>query len=188
MKAQLSKLLPWWGKEGVLSVSPSLGKLPLPPVSFVSIFLLNRAQLDWQLQNKPTKLVLSQIISAGFLNTLLYTTRLFSEELTSEAMKVWPIPIATIHWGSRRRFSKVSRLFQTTKKGIFISDPATARNFLPKPHLLPWVERGGSCSSHPSDFFSPNELKEDVFAAVSLLAWSQLISLRKHQDNSLTIT
>ena len=188
MKAQLSKLLPWWGKEGVLSVSPSLGKLPLPPVSFVSIFLLNRAQLDWQLQNKPTKLVLSQIISAGFLNTLLYTTRLFSEELTSEAMKVWPIPIATIRWGSRRRFSKVSRLFQTTKKGIFISDPATARNFLPKPHLLPWVERGGSCSSHPSDFFSPNELKEDMFAAVSLLAWSQLISLRKHQDNSLTIT
>ena len=142
----------------------------MPPVSFVSIFLLNRAQLDWQLQNKPTKLVLSQIISAGFLNTLLYTTRLFSEELTSEAMKVWPIPIATIRWGSRRRFSKVSRLFQTTKKGIFISDPATARNFLPKPHLLPWVERGGSCSSHPSDFFSPNELKEDVFAAVSLLA------------------
>lgn len=152
MKAQLSKLLPWWGKEGVLSVSPSLGKLPLPPVSFVSIFLLNRAQLDWQLQNKPTKLVLSQIISAGFLNTLSYTTRLFSEELTSEAMKVWPIPIAAIRWGSRRRFSKVSRLFQTTKKGIFISDPATARNFLPKPHLLPWVEGGGSCSFSPFRF------------------------------------
>lgn len=69
----------------------------MPLVSFLSIFLLNRTQLNWQLQNKPTKLVLSQIISADFLNTLLYTTSLFSEELTSEAMKVWSIPIASIH-------------------------------------------------------------------------------------------
>lgn len=151
MKAQLRKLLPWWGKEGFLSVSPSLGKFTLPPVSFLSIFLLNRAQLDWQLQNKPTKLVLSQIISAGFLDTLLYTTRLFSEELTSEAMKVWSIPIASIHWVSRR-FSKISRLFQTTKESLFISDPATARIFLPKPHLLPWVGGGGSCSFSPFRF------------------------------------
>ena len=62
---------------------------------FEHFFLLNGAQLDWQLQNKPTKVVLSRVISAGFLNTLLYTTRLFSEELTSEAMKVGPIPMCS---------------------------------------------------------------------------------------------
>lgn len=154
MKARLSKLLPWWEKEGVLSVSPSLGKLALPPVSFLSIFLLNRAHLDWQLQNKPTKLVLSQIISAGFLNILLYTTRLFSEELTSEAMKVWPIPIAAIHWGSRRRFSKVSRFFKLPRKAFSSQILPQPGFFFPSLTFSPGLRVGAATHSHPSDFLS----------------------------------
>lgn len=153
MKAQLRKLLPWWGKEGFLSVSPSLGKFTLPPVSFLSIFLLNRAQLDWQLQNKPTKLVLSQIISAGFLDTLLYTTRLFSEELT---LRQWKFGLFQSHpfteWaeGSQRSVD----FFKLPRKAFSSQILPQPGFFFPSLTFSPGLGVGAAAHSHPSDFFS----------------------------------
>lgn len=161
MKVQLSKLTAMVSKGRCFQHFSSLFRKFCIATDFLfEHFPPHHSQLDWQLQNKPTKLALSQVISVGWP---------FKYTLTDNRTLFWKTDIrCNGSWANVQPFTegaeggswKISRLFQTTEKGPYLRSCHSRELDFSSPSQLPWGGGGGD-SFLPFRFSFPlNELKK----------------------------
>lgn len=119
--------------------------------------------------NQQNLFYLRSFLPAGFLNTPLYTIGLSFEELTSDAVKVGPIPMCSPSLREKKVLERSVDFFKPPRKALH-SDPAIVGTsiFLADPSTLERDEGvGGDSLSHFRFSHPLNVLKEEVFIAVN---------------------